>query len=48
VHGGVLGEDRDAALALEVGVVHHALGDLLIGAKRPLWRSNASTSVVLP
>ena len=33
--GGVLGQDGDAALALEVGVVHHAIGDLLVGAKRP-------------
>jgi hypothetical protein len=30
----VLGVDRDAALALEVLAVHHALGDLLIGAER--------------
>ena len=33
VDGGVLGEDGDAALALEVGVVHRALGDALVGAK---------------
>ena len=33
-HGGVLGEDGDAAFALEIGVVHHALGNLLIGAER--------------
>ena len=32
--GGVLGENRDAALALEVGVVHRALGDALVGAER--------------
>ncbi len=30
---GVLGEDRDAALALQVGVVHRALGDPLVGAE---------------
>src|SRR4030095_4727135 len=33
VDGGVLRQDRDAALALEVGVVHHAIGDLLVGAE---------------
>ena len=33
VDGGVLGEDGDAALALEVGVVHHPLGDALVGAE---------------
>ena len=32
--GGVLGEDRDALLALEVHRVHHALGDVLVGAER--------------
>ena len=31
--GGVLGQDGDAALALEVGVVHRALGDALVGAE---------------
>ena len=31
----VLGADRDAALALEVVVVHEALGDLLVVAERP-------------
>ena len=31
VDGGVLGEDGDAALALEVGVVHRPLGDALVG-----------------
>ena len=31
--GGVLREDGDAALALEVGVVHRALGDPLVGAE---------------
>ena len=30
---GVLGEDGDAALALEVVGVHDALGDLLVGAE---------------
>ena len=33
VDGGVLGQDGDAALALEVGVVHRALGDPLVGAE---------------
>ena len=33
VDRGVLGEDRDAALALEVGVVHRALGDPLVRAE---------------
>ena len=32
--GRVLGQNRDAALALEVGVVHRALGDPLVGAER--------------
>ena len=31
---GVLGQDRDAALALERVGVHHALGDLLVGPER--------------
>jgi hypothetical protein len=31
VDGGVLGEDRDAALAFEVGIVHRPLGDPLVG-----------------
>jgi len=31
--GGVLGEDGDPSLPLEVGVVHHAVGDLLMSAK---------------
>ena len=31
--GGVLGEDRDAALALEVVRVHHSLHDVLVGAE---------------
>ncbi len=33
VDGGVLGQDRDAALALQVRVVHRALGDALVRAK---------------
>ena len=33
VDGGVLREDGDAALALEVGVVHRPLGDPLVGAE---------------
>ena len=33
VDRGVLREDGDAALALEVGVVHHPIGHLLIGTK---------------
>jgi len=35
VHGRVLGHDGDAALALEVDVVHHAVRDLLIDAVHP-------------
>ena len=35
VDGGVLGQDRDAALALEVRVVHGALGHALVRAKDP-------------
>jgi hypothetical protein len=31
--GGVLGEDRDALLALEIHRVHDALGDVLVGTK---------------
>ena len=34
VDGRVLRENRDAALALELGVVHRALGDPLVGAER--------------
>ena len=34
VDGGVLGQDRDAALALELVAVHGALGDALVGAER--------------
>ena len=33
-HRGVLGEDRDALLALEVGRVHDPVDDLLVGAER--------------
>jgi purine nucleoside phosphorylase len=45
----VLGEDGDAALALDVVRVHHALGHLAGGAaKVPDWRSSWSTRVVLP
>ena len=33
--GGVLGQDRDALFALEVGRVHHPLGDLFVGAEDP-------------
>ena len=32
--GGVLGENRDPLLALEVVGIHHPLGDLLVGAER--------------
>ena len=49
VDGGVLGEDGDAALALEFVAVHRALGDARSLARNvPLWCSSASTSVVLP
>ncbi len=34
-HGGVLGEDRDAALALLVHRVHHAIGERLVGREDP-------------
>ena len=34
VDGRVLGQDRDAALALEIVAVHRALGDPLVGAER--------------
>ena len=33
-HRGVLGQDRDALLALEVHRVHDAVGDFLVGAER--------------
>ena len=46
---GVLGEDRDALLALEVHRVHHPLGDVLVRrGTTPDCQSIASTSVVLP
>ena len=46
---GGLGENGDAALALQVVGIHDALGDALRWrGKMPLWRSMASTSVVLP
>ena len=32
--GGVLGQNRDAAFALEIGAVHGAFGDPLVRAKR--------------
>ncbi len=35
LHGGVLREDRDALLALEIHGVHDALGDILVLAERP-------------
>ncbi len=34
-HGGVLGQDGDALLALEVAGVHDPVGELLVGAERP-------------
>ena len=46
--GDVLGEDRDAALALEVVRVEDAVADELAARNSPLWRSRQSTSVVLP
>jgi hypothetical protein len=46
--GGVLGEDRDALLALEVHRVHDALGHVLVVAERAGLPEQASTSVVLP
>ena len=48
-HGGVLGQDGDALLPLEVAGVHDPLGDLLVvpeGARTA--SSMASTRVVLP
>jgi hypothetical protein len=33
VNGGVLGQNRDAALALQLVAVHGALGDPLVGAE---------------
>ena len=46
--GGVLGQNGDAALALQVVGVHDPLDQVLVGRKVPLCRSMASTSVVLP
>jgi hypothetical protein len=46
--GGVLGQDGDAALALQFVGVHHALDVVSLARKMPLWFSMASTSVVLP
>src|SRR3954447_15620817 len=34
-NGGVLREDRDALLTLEIHRVHHPLGDVLVVAERP-------------
>ena len=49
VDRGLLGEDRDALLALEVARVHDPVHDGLVASgTRPVWRSIASTSVVLP
>jgi hypothetical protein len=48
VDRGVLGENGDAALFFEVVGVHDALGDGSFERKVPLWRSMASTRVVLP
>ena len=41
VDRGVLRQDRDASLALEVARVEHALGDLLVGAERPALAEQA-------
>ena len=46
--GGVLGQNGDAALALQVVGVHDALDKCSLARKMPLCRSMASTSVVLP
>ena len=45
---GALGEDGDAALALQVVAVHRALGTCWFSRKAPDCFSSASTSVVLP
>jgi hypothetical protein len=45
---GVLREDGDAALALEVVGVHHALGDDLVVAEGARLAEHVSTRVVLP
>ena len=46
--GGVLGEDRDPLLTLEIHRVEHAVVDGLPGLNAPDCHSSASTSVVLP
>jgi len=33
LHGAILGEDGDAALAFQVVRIHHPLGDVLVGGK---------------
>jgi hypothetical protein len=43
VDRGVLGQDGDAALALQLVRVHDPLRDLLVGAEGAAWRSMAST-----
>jgi hypothetical protein len=48
VDGGVLGENGDAALALQVVGVHGAFGHALVGAEDAGLLEEASTSVVLP
>ena len=48
LHRGVLGEDRDPLLTLEVHRVHDPVGDLRLARKVPVCQSMASTSVVLP
>ena len=45
---GVLREDRDAALLLEVVRIHRALRDHVRASSVPACRSSLSTSVVLP
>ena len=46
--GGVLGQNGDAALALQIVGVHDAFDQCSLARKVPLCRSMASTSVVLP
>jgi len=46
--GGVLGQDRDALLALQVAGVEHPVGHLGADAEAPDCQSMASTRVVLP
>ena len=43
-----LGQNGDAALALEIVGIHGALGDGWLARNVPDWRSSWSTSVVLP